>query len=56
MTCCMIQQGVFLVLLTLVFLPVHVFAGEQKAVHEKKYSDPLSFDWKHLIHRSRLAG
>ncbi len=52
----MIQQGVFLVLLTLVFLPVHVFAGEQKAVHEKKYSDPLSFDWKNLIHRSRLAG
>ena len=50
------HQGVFLVFLTLLFLPVRVFAGEQKGVLVKTYSDPVSFDWKNLIHRSRLAG
>ena len=56
MRCCMMHQGVFLVFLSLLFLPVCVFAGEQKAVQAKMYSDPVSFDWKNLIHRSRLAG
>jgi hypothetical protein len=56
MRCFLIQQVAFLVFLTLLFLPVNVLAGEQKADHAKLYSDRINFDWKNLIHRSRLAG
>ena len=50
------QQVVFLVLLTLLSFPVHVHASEQAPVHAKTYLEPVSFDWKNLIHRSQLAG
>lgn len=56
MTYFLIQQVAFLVFLTLLFLPVYVLAGEQKADHAKLYSDRINFDWKNLIHRSRLSG
>ena len=56
MKCHLMQQAAVLVFLTLLFLPVDVLAGEQKADHAKLYSHAVNFDWKNLIHRSRLAG
>ena len=50
------QQAAVLVFLILLFLPVHVLAGEQKADHAKLYTHPVNFDWKNLIYRSRLVG
>ena len=43
-------------LLAFLSFPVHVRASEQAPVHAKTYLEPVSFDWKNLIHRSQLAG